>query len=192
MGKQRTTKAAPTTVNSSVRTREYLTAAEVERLMTAARASSRYGHRDATMILSATGTACAHRNCALQWSQVELTPAASTSAERSRARPASIPCGATKSAPCGVCARAGRSPHVFVTERAGPLTPKAFHGVREIVARAKMPFPLHPHMLRHDRLQARPTTARTPGRCSTTSATRTSSTRCATPSLRRRFKNFWR
>jgi Resolvase, N terminal domain len=44
-------RSAPTTVNSSVRTREYLTTAEIERLMAAARKSSRYGHRDATMIL---------------------------------------------------------------------------------------------------------------------------------------------
>jgi integrase len=38
-------------LNSSVRTREYLTTAEIEHLMAAARKSSRYGHRDATMIL---------------------------------------------------------------------------------------------------------------------------------------------
>src|SRR5262245_66310426 len=44
-------RSAPTTVNSSVRTREYLTTAEIERLMAAARKSSRYGHRDETMIL---------------------------------------------------------------------------------------------------------------------------------------------
>src|SRR5262245_8080629 len=44
-------RSAPTTVNSSVRTREYLTTAEIERLMAAAGKSSRYGHRDATMIL---------------------------------------------------------------------------------------------------------------------------------------------
>ena len=37
---------APSTVNSSVRSREYLTTAEIERLM-----ADRYGHRDATMIL---------------------------------------------------------------------------------------------------------------------------------------------
>jgi hypothetical protein len=44
----------PNTVNSSVaRTREYLTGKEVEKLMEAARKSSRYGHRDATMILIA-------------------------------------------------------------------------------------------------------------------------------------------
>ena len=35
------------------RTREYLTANEVEELMGTARKSSRYGHRDATMILIA-------------------------------------------------------------------------------------------------------------------------------------------
>jgi len=44
-------RSALITVNSSVRTREYLTTAEIERLMAAARKSSRYGHRDATMIL---------------------------------------------------------------------------------------------------------------------------------------------
>src|SRR5262245_32776715 len=38
-------RSAPTTVNSSVRTREYLTAREIERLMDAARKSSRWGHR---------------------------------------------------------------------------------------------------------------------------------------------------
>ena len=42
---------APTTVSSSVRTREYLTTREIECLMAAARKPSRYGHRGATMIL---------------------------------------------------------------------------------------------------------------------------------------------
>jgi integrase len=65
--------AAPTTVNSSVRTREYLTGAEIERLMSAARASSRWGHRDATMILIGYRHGLrASELCDLQWSQVEL------------------------------------------------------------------------------------------------------------------------
>jgi hypothetical protein len=43
-----------TIVNSSVgRTREYLTGAEVDRLMATGRKTSRYGHHDATMILLA-------------------------------------------------------------------------------------------------------------------------------------------
>ena len=40
--------------------------------------------------------------------------------------------------------------HVFMTERDGPMTPKAFHALfGRIGERAKMPFPVHPHMLRH-------------------------------------------
>jgi type 1 fimbriae regulatory protein FimB/type 1 fimbriae regulatory protein FimE len=38
--------------NADLRTREYLTEAEVERLMAAAR-RNRWGHRDATMVLAA-------------------------------------------------------------------------------------------------------------------------------------------
>lgn len=63
----------PTTVNSSVRTREYLTGKEVEALMAAARSSSRYGHRDSTMILIGYRHGLrASELCDLQWSQVEL------------------------------------------------------------------------------------------------------------------------
>ena len=66
--------STPTIVNSSVaRTREYLTVREVEKLMEAARKSSRYGHRDATMILIAYRHGLrASEVCDLQWHQVEL------------------------------------------------------------------------------------------------------------------------
>jgi integrase len=65
---------APSIVNSSVgRAREYLTANEVEKLMATARKSSRYGHRDATMILIAYRHGLrASEVCDLQWHQVEL------------------------------------------------------------------------------------------------------------------------
>jgi integrase len=44
----------------------------------------------------------------------------------------------------------GQSPHVFMTERDEPMTPKAFHALfGRIGARAKMPFQIDPHMLRH-------------------------------------------
>ena len=73
VGKRTGGRSAPTTVNSSVRTREYLTAAEIERLMAAARKSSRYGHRDATMILIGYRHGLrASELCDLQWSQIEL------------------------------------------------------------------------------------------------------------------------
>jgi integrase len=66
--------ATPTIVNSSVaRIREYLTGKEVEKLMEAARKSSRYGHRHATTILIAYRHGLrASDVCDLQWHQVEL------------------------------------------------------------------------------------------------------------------------
>jgi integrase len=69
----------PTAVFSPVRggggnhTHEYLTETEIERLMAAARKGSRYGHRDATMILIGYRHGLrASELCDLQWSQVEL------------------------------------------------------------------------------------------------------------------------
>jgi len=117
-------RSAPTTVNSSVRTREYLTTAEIERLMAAARKSSRYGHRDATMILIGYG---------LRASELcDLDAGDEIRALRRLKR------------------EQGLSSHVFMTERDGPMTPKAFHALfGRIGERAKMPFPVHPHMLRH-------------------------------------------
>ena len=52
MRNQHRSNPAPSTVSSSVRTRDYLTTREIDALMAAARQSSRYGHRDATMIFA--------------------------------------------------------------------------------------------------------------------------------------------
>jgi integrase len=42
------------------------------------------------------------------------------------------------------------SPHVFTTERGGPMKPKSFcHLFQRLGERAGMPFGIHPHMLRH-------------------------------------------
>jgi site-specific recombinase XerD len=49
MRNQRRKASPPTTVNCTVR--KYLTAREIEKLMDHTRKHSRYGHRDATMIL---------------------------------------------------------------------------------------------------------------------------------------------
>jgi len=43
-----------------------------------------------------------------------------------------------------------RDAHVFVSERGGPISPIGFHRlVQRLGEAAKMPFPIHPHMLRH-------------------------------------------
>jgi integrase len=42
------------------------------------------------------------------------------------------------------------SPYVFASERGGPMSPKTWHGLfARIGERAGLPFPVHPHMLRH-------------------------------------------
>src|SRR4051812_35646899 len=75
------------------------------------------------------------------------------------------------------------SRYVFTTERRAPMSPAGF---RKMLARTgevgAFPFPGHPHMLRPRAATSWPTTARTRGPCSIISGTRTSSTRCATPS----------
>src|SRR6516162_2509926 len=75
-----------------------------------------------------------------------------------------------------------RDAQVFVSERGGPISPIGFHRlVQRLGEAAELPFPIHPHMLRHARgfkLEMM-VTIREP--CSTTLATRTSSTRSGTP-----------
>ena len=40
--------------------------------------------------------------------------------------------------------------YLFVSERGGPISPIGFHRLIQRVGEAtKMPFPIHPHMLRH-------------------------------------------
>src|SRR6516162_8925381 len=66
-------KRTPSIVNLTVK-RRYLTQREVERLMDCARKYSRYGHRDATMILVAYRHGLrASEVCDLQWQQIELS-----------------------------------------------------------------------------------------------------------------------
>ena len=61
--------------NADLRTREYLTEAEVERLMTAAK-RNRWGHRDATMILVAYRHGLrASELTDLRWDQVDFATA---------------------------------------------------------------------------------------------------------------------
>src|SRR5207342_1751387 len=64
--------STPTVVKCTVK-RRYLTERETETLMDYARKHSRYGHRDATMILVAYRHGLrASELCDLQWHQVEL------------------------------------------------------------------------------------------------------------------------
>jgi Phage integrase family/Resolvase, N terminal domain len=132
--------------------REYLTTAEIERLMAAARKSSRHGHRDATMILIGYRHGLrASELCDLQWSQVELATSRLHVRRAKNGSPSVHPMqGDEIRALRRLQCEQGLSSHVFMTERDGPMTPKAFHALfGRIGERAKMPLPVHPHMLRH-------------------------------------------
>src|ERR1700757_5433404 len=117
--------STPNTVNSSVaRTREYLTGKEVEKLMEAAR-KSRYGHRDATMILIAYRHGLrASEVCDLQWHQVELATGRLHVRRSKRGTPSVHPMQGDEIRTLRRLQREQEpSPHVFTSERGGPMTP---------------------------------------------------------------------
>jgi type 1 fimbriae regulatory protein FimB/type 1 fimbriae regulatory protein FimE len=109
--------------------------------MATARKSSRYGHRDAVMILIAYRHGLrASELCDLQWSQVELTTGRLHVRRAKNGSPSVHPMqGDEIRALRRLQREQGRSSHVFMTERDGPMTPKAFHALfGRIGARAKM------------------------------------------------------
>src|SRR5438874_6375137 len=120
--------------------------------MAAARKSSRYGHRDATMILLGYRDGLRESElCDLPWSQIDLTTGRLHVRRAKNGSPSVHPMqGDEIRALRRLQREQGPSSHVFMTERDGPMTPKAFHALfGRLGERAKMPFPVHPHMLRH-------------------------------------------
>jgi type 1 fimbriae regulatory protein FimB/type 1 fimbriae regulatory protein FimE len=138
--------------NLDRRSREFLTSDEVGQLMDAAGKVGRHGHRDATMILVAYRHGLrVSELVALRWDHADLKQGLLHVRRRKNGSPSTHPLS-------GVELRALRrlqrdydgSPFMFVSERLGPLTES---NVRKMVARAGieagLPFPAHPHMLRH-------------------------------------------
>jgi integrase len=132
--------------NSQLRPREYLTEKEIERLQDAARKRSRYGHRDATMILIAYRHGLrATELCGLRWDQIDLNTGRKGGIDNVH------PLSGREIRSLRQLRRENmESRYVFVTERSGPATTAGF---LKTIARtgeaAKLPFPIHPHMLRH-------------------------------------------
>ena len=138
--------------NSELRRREYLTEAEVGKLIKAAR-DGRYAHRDATLILIAFRHGLrASEICDLDWSQVEFGRSASLHVRRAKnGKPSVHPLrGDEIRALRELRRRFPDSGFVFATERAGPFTPDAVNRlIKRIGERAGFEFLVHAHMLRH-------------------------------------------
>src|SRR5262245_37325677 len=138
--------------NGEVRAREYLTDAEVNRLIAAA-GSNRNGHRDATMVL----TAYRHglRVAELVWLRWDSVDFAHGRLHVRRAKGGSESVHPLSGRELRALRRLKRdqeptSPFIFTSERGSPFTTAGF---RKLIARlgvaAKFEFPVHPHMLRH-------------------------------------------
>jgi integrase len=139
--------------NADLRTREYLTPQEIEKLLKEARQGSRHGHRDATLILVAFRHGLrAAEICELEWSQVEFGRSAALHVTRKKSgKPSVHPLRGDEIRALRELRRQfPDSAYVFVTERAGPFTPDAVNRhIKRIGARAGFDFPVHCHMLRH-------------------------------------------
>ena len=137
--------------NAELRPREYLTPAEIDKLMRAAR-DGRYGHRDATLILVAFRHGLRAKEIAdLEWSQVEFGRNAALHVRRAKnGKPSVHPLRGDELRALRELQRNAKTPFVFATERGGPFTADAVNRlVKSIGARAGLAFPVHCHMLRH-------------------------------------------
>jgi type 1 fimbriae regulatory protein FimB/type 1 fimbriae regulatory protein FimE len=138
--------------NADVRTREYLTEREVERLIEGC-SSNRWPHRDQTMILLAFRHGLrASELCDLQWTQVDFNHATLAVTRVKNGTPATHLLTGRELRALRRLHREGegQSPFVFVSERGSPMTVSNF---QKLISRATeaagLKIKAHPHMLRH-------------------------------------------
>jgi integrase len=138
--------------NGHLRTREYLTKAEVERLMDAAK-KNRWGHRDATMLLVAYRHGLrASELIDLRWDQVDFRTASLHVRRVKQGTPSTHPILGDELRSLRRLQREQepKSGFVFTSERGSPFTTAGFaRMVERAGTEAKLGFKAHPHMLRH-------------------------------------------
>src|SRR6476619_5810478 len=138
--------------NADLREREYLTPKEVDRLQDAARKHSRYGHRDATAILIAYRHGLrASELCELTWNMIELDNGRIHVRRGKNGTDSTHPLTGKEIRALRQLRRENlQSRYVFNTERSGPVTRAWFLKLlNRLGVVAKLPFQVHPHMLRH-------------------------------------------
>ena len=120
--------------------------------MDCARRHSRHGHRDATMVLVAYRHGLrASEICDLQWHQIELAEGRMHVHRAKHGIPSVHPIRGDEMRALRKLRREHPTDaYVFVSERGGPMSPIGFHRlIQRLGEAARMPFPIHPHMLRH-------------------------------------------
>jgi len=137
--------------NADYRTREHLTEAEIEKLITATK-DNRYGHRDTTMVLVAYRHGLrASELVTLRWDQIDFASGILHVTRRKRGTPSTHPISGDELRALRRLKRETQtSRFVFVSERGSPFS---IAGFQKLIARAGVTagfeFQLHPHMLRH-------------------------------------------
>lgn len=133
-----------------LKVRNYLTPAEVKRLLDACRHYGRNTDRDycAALLAYRHGLRVSEL-CALQWHQLDLK-AATIHVRRAKGSIDSVhPLRGDELRALRALPRSG-SPYVFTTDRGTPISR---HGFWQLLARrgkqARLPIPVHPHTLRH-------------------------------------------
>src|ERR1700747_2928877 len=138
--------------NAELRSREYLTPAEIEKLIKAAK-EGRWGLRDACLVLvSYRHGLRAKEACELEWSQVELGRSAALHVRRAKkGKPAVHPIrGDELRMLTALRKEYPDSGYVFTTARGTPFTTDAINRLVKIIGqRAGLSLPVHFHMLRH-------------------------------------------
>ena len=135
-----------------MRTREYLTDAEVESLTEAAK-GNRYGQRDATMILMAYRHGFRVSELVdLRWDQIDFDRATLAVRRAKRGTLSTHPIQGDELRALRKLQREQepKSPFVFTSERGSPFTTAGFARLVERAGvEAGLGFKAHPHMLRH-------------------------------------------
>jgi type 1 fimbriae regulatory protein FimB/type 1 fimbriae regulatory protein FimE len=138
--------------NADLRSREYMTDGEVERLTEAAKAN-RWGHRDATMILVCYRHGLrASELVDLRWDQIDFNAGTLAVRRAKKGTPATHPIRGDELRALRRLQRDQdpKSPFVFTSERGAPFTTAGFARMVERAGEAaKLGFKAHPHMLRH-------------------------------------------
>ena len=136
--------------NAELRPREHLTEREIDKLVEAAK-GNRWGQRDATLILIAFRHGLrASELCGLQWSDMEFETGTLHLRRAKGGTTATHPLLGDELRALRSLKRDAKSPFIFVSERGAPFTVSGFAKLVERAGiEAKLPFKVHPHMLRH-------------------------------------------
>jgi type 1 fimbriae regulatory protein FimB/type 1 fimbriae regulatory protein FimE len=138
--------------NSEYRDREYLTVAEVEKLMAAARKLGRNGVRDELMIrMGFRHGLRASELCGLTWGQIDFDAQRITVKRVKRGNESTQPLSREEMRALRALRKAdpaGR--YIFINERGSPVSVAGFQKtLARLAVSIKFPIKVHPHMLRH-------------------------------------------